>query len=370
MSRTITRWAVGAAFLGACALFTTAAAAQDAAEGAPRFRVVDLGPGTPLRVNDHRQVVGISSGLRPFLWTEEGGQRDLGNTPGGGGGGAYAINNRGVVVGTGDEAPFMWDEAGGMRRLAALDAVPGHKTANDVNERGQIVGWIHHDGEARAYRLDPDGALTILGDLPGGRTYAGSYMINDRGEIVGHGNSADGRRGWFWSESTGMVEIPPFSPGGSTNFGAINNHGVVAGIANVNGQQQDLPGSFAFTWTLDGGLHRLAALPGASHSTAAGINDHGEIAGYGNGDGVADLVGVYWDRGGTPWNLDEVTGAAGQGWHFQQAFGINDHGDVIGWGVHDGAHRGFLLVHENPEPGALGMIVVCAGALLGRRRHG
>ena len=110
-------------------------------------------------------------------------------------------------------------------------------------------------------------------------------------------------------------------------------------------------------------------LPLPVGSLVAVGGSHGEVVGFSNGDGVADLVGVYWDRDGNLWNLDEVTAAAEHGWHFQQAFDINDHGDIVGWGRHDGVPRGFLLVNQNPEPGTLGVIVLAAAVALLRRRN-
>ena len=383
MARTVGSWVVAAAVASAAILAGNDALAQDAAARRPQFKIVDIGalPGADEQVfggsnavalNNRGEVVGMSHspiGHRAVRFTENGGLLDLGDPPGGQGG-ASSINNYGVVVGTGDAAPFMWDQKAGMRAIPGFAGVPGHVTASDISDWGHVVGWIHHDNQARGYLLDPDGRLTMIGEVPGGDTYGGAYSVNNRGEVVGGGRGEGGGvRGFYWSPKTGTVVLPGLSPGGSSNTAAINNAGVVVGFANVSGENVAVPGSHAFSWTLDGGIRDLGTLPGGSHSTAAGVNDHGEVVGYGNGDGVADLVAVFWDRDGTAWNLDDVTGAADQGWHLHQAFGVNDHGDVVGIGFRDGVPRGFLLVSQNPEPGAAAVTAVALCAALLRRRR-
>ena len=260
-----------------------------------------------------------------------------------------------------DAAPrprFEIVDIGALPGAEESEHFPG-SIAGDVNNHGQVVGQSHAPGGQRPILWSRGTGLLDLGEPPGGS--GGAYAINNRGEVVGAASSASGYSGFYWSRSTGMIEIPSLSPGGSRNPSDINNRGVVVGSANVNGQQQSMPGSHAFMWTPGGGIRDLGALPGGSDSTAAATNDHNEVAGYGNGDGVEDLVAIFWDRDGTPWNLDEVTNAASQGWHLQQAFGLNDHGDIVGWGYHDGVPRGFLLVSHTPEPGAVGLMLVAAG---------
>jgi probable HAF family extracellular repeat protein len=94
-----------------------------------------------LGINNRGEVVGksqIASGQwHAFIWTEQDGMRDLGE------GAAHAINERGDVVGvSGNSWPslraFLWNERDGMVMLPTLD---GPCEANDINNRGEIVGY-------------------------------------------------------------------------------------------------------------------------------------------------------------------------------------------------------------------------------------
>src|SRR5688500_16841833 len=185
MSRIVESWVLGAALAATALLSGSDALAQEAAAPRPRFQIVDIGalPGADAQdfggsvagaVNNRGEVVGMSHsdrGHRAVRWTAADGLVDLGDPPGGGGQ-AYALNNSGVVVGTGTAGPFVWDEAGGMRPIPQLAGVPGNATAGDISDRGHVVGWVHHNNEARGYLLDPDGRLTFI-DPPGTRRYGG-----------------------------------------------------------------------------------------------------------------------------------------------------------------------------------------------------
>ncbi len=78
------------------------------------------------------------------------------------------------------------------------------------------------------------GPLTIemqpLGTLGGGSTRA--LAINEAGDVVGVGLTADGQtQGFLWTSSSGMVGIPPF-PGDVTSVAwQINSVGQVFGVS-------------------------------------------------------------------------------------------------------------------------------------------
>lgn len=130
---------------------------------------------------------------RTFTW-DNGTVTDLGSL-----GGSFtfgnAINDRGVVVGysqdeTGQTRPFRWSD-GVMTALP-----PASGTAQNINDRGAIIGISN----GKAYLLD-DGVLTILDDLPEVRAKGFTGLIpvdiNERGWIVGWGNTPAGQRGFL-----------------------------------------------------------------------------------------------------------------------------------------------------------------------------
>ena len=129
-------------------------------------------PGTyqesePNAINNHGQVVGraffdgpldpwgfVTPVGRAFLWTREGGIRNLGTLnlepdPRLTQSWAYDINNTGTVVGYSDGRPFIWDEADGMRDLNSLlppDSNWMLKTATAINDQGDIIGVGDYSG--------------------------------------------------------------------------------------------------------------------------------------------------------------------------------------------------------------------------------
>lgn len=113
-----------------------------------------------VRLNNRGEVIGTAPYPgEAFLW--EGGVRtDLGHLPGGDNSVAWAINDRGQVVGTSNVAPngmgphqyhaFVW-ENGQMLDLGTFPVPPGERpvqsVATAINEQGDIVGWAEVHSE-------------------------------------------------------------------------------------------------------------------------------------------------------------------------------------------------------------------------------
>ena len=164
----------------------------------------DLGPsgsgGTAMAVNDHGEVVGVSSGVvnsagvvRAVIW-QHGIVKDIG-TLGGLHSTACALNSSGAVVGwaeQGDQSTeaFIWQK-GSMRHLGALTstiAQSGRKSqAFAVNRNGQVVGSaVDAKGENRAVLWEDD-KVSDLNNLvrgPTGLSFSRATSINNRGQIL------------------------------------------------------------------------------------------------------------------------------------------------------------------------------------------
>lgn len=205
-------------------------------------------------VNNLGQVVGTSDSSevywanpRAFLW-ENGKKTELGGL-GGGGSYAYAINDRGQVVGKAKTAKGLWHaflwENGVMRDLGTLGGEKSEATA--INERGQIVGSsTTATGHWNAV-LWQQGTLRDLGTLGGYQSHATG--INNAGEVVGYASTKP--------------------KGGQT-------------------------ATHAFVYQ-NGAMRDLGVLPGKVTSQAAAINNRGQIVGW-----SADKIGlehaVLWTR--------------------------------------------------------------------------
>jgi probable HAF family extracellular repeat protein len=140
-------------------------------------RVVNLGSlggdfwHTPMAINNHGDVVGFSNppdgdigadSLRAFLWTRDGGMKDLGKFPGDGFSQALGINMRGQVVGVscGDVCHAVLWQNGKMLKLQDLVG-PGFPdllwSARAINDSGQITGRLidHVTGKTFAFVATP-----------------------------------------------------------------------------------------------------------------------------------------------------------------------------------------------------------------------
>jgi len=172
--------------------------------------------GMALWINDQGQAVGASGscantvlppfavGLHAILWQKDGSPEDLGNLGGTVnpdsliGNIAFAINNRGHVVGTsalpGNQTihAFLWTQKTGMRDLGTL---PGddNSAGLGINDRGDVVGGSIQGsvltGSARAF-LWRDGKIRDLNSLAPKSSplfLLTAFAINDAGEIAGFG---------------------------------------------------------------------------------------------------------------------------------------------------------------------------------------
>ena len=150
-------------------------------------------------INAAGQVAGISDGPKPgvvgglehhaFVWAPATGMTDL--DPGGGGSGAYDINDAGQVVGYGvvPGGGFRWDPATGMLALPTLGGTGG--AAQGINSAGQVVGYsTTASGETHAFWWDPVIGMIDLGTLGGNYSAAGD--INAAGQVVGGSTTASG----------------------------------------------------------------------------------------------------------------------------------------------------------------------------------
>ena len=123
---------------------------------------------TAIGINNNGQVLGSitahsSLNGHAALWTQTGGNHDLGLLPGGTYSFAIAINNHGFVAGDADGADgklyiYLWSQATGMVDINTLVKRPGQSLGViGMNDAGQIAA-AGNDG--KAYLLTPIIALT------------------------------------------------------------------------------------------------------------------------------------------------------------------------------------------------------------------
>ncbi|MBX3747153.1 MAG: choice-of-anchor M domain-containing protein [Verrucomicrobiae bacterium] len=241
-------------------------------------------------INDAGVVVGWGlddGGLRrPLMWSN-GLATDLG-TLGGDRGEARAVNLAGRVVGQARNAAaepraFQWTAAGGMTELP-MTLGGNRSSASAINDAGLVAGSGRlPDNLTHAVRYDPVSGTTLdLGTLGGANSFANG--INGAGHVVGLSDASDGTfRPFYWSPETGMMDLFAGGDLGVPSGSAydINAAGEVVGYGGIN----DDFDSHAFVWSAGAGLRDLNELvvrmSGLELHGAAGINDAGQITGWG-----------------------------------------------------------------------------------------
>jgi probable HAF family extracellular repeat protein len=201
-------------------------------------------------------------------------------------------------------------------------------------------------------------SLTDLGVLPGGSDYSWASGINASGQVAGFCSAATGYRPFLWTNGSGLQDLGDL-PGGENSGEAygINASGQVVGTC-------DTPTGYrAFLWTSGSGMQGLGELPGGNgNSQAIGINAGGQVVGESN-SATGDSAFLWTSKSGMQ-DLNNLLDASGNGWALKQADGINDRGQIVGYGVHNGVTHGFLLT-PTPEPSTLVLFGISTVSLLG-----
>ncbi len=337
-------------------------------------------------------------------------------TLGGSSSSALAVNSTGQVVGTsatsdGASHAFIWAPPG---PVADLGLPPGG-TATTISTSGLVSGNVRQaDGSSHVFFLGSGHIFTDLGpgeDNPpvpvvdpfSGWSFQGAYGAgaNDSGEIAGYMTSGGQIRGFLYTPTFGFTDIGALWHGW-TWATAIAGDGTVVGSSQIEGTPTDTYASFGHAVIYrdrlltdmnayvdpSAGMTLIRAnaisdkyiagtaqgrgpvLPFRFNRTTnevefapttwtgdvftSGVNNAGEVVGFGTVDVQGGQVApfIYSDQLGFR-NLNDLI-PSNSGWSLQTAAGINDSGDIVGWGWYAGAQRAYRL-RLSPE------IIACQG---------
>lgn len=240
--------------------------------------------------------------------------------------------------------------------------------AISVNDAGQIPLLTNPaaGNEGAALWNNASGILTPL-QPPSGGTFLIAYGISGNGQVAGV--AALGL-------SSGHTDLPVvWNSNGLANAFALESGSIQELAFGVNDSGQAvgfIPNKAAGTAHAglfeNGQTSDLGAFDGYLYTFARAINDNGWIAGYGtntlatdlgsNVIGLADQAGFYVvakgsgaafvNIGGTMYDLLSLTENS-SGWEFDYAYSINDAGQIVGTGFHNGVQTGFLLTPIKQE---------------------
>lgn len=198
---------------------------------------------------------------------------------------------------------------------------------NDMNVRGEVVGWTVAGGAVRAFVVGPAHTHQLL-PLPSGFASAWAQGINDSGVIVGSvgaGSLPEFGKAIAWTpngQGGYSTQLLGQLPGHSQSVAyAINDRGQIVGSSLTPGFQ----GGPTVWFNSPTGVMNIAAL--GAPSDPKQVNTHGVVVGI-NG-GLFDLDTL------TPSPLPSLTGnmSGFQGW------AINSYGEMAGTGFYGGVAR-------------------------------
>ena len=307
------------------------------------YQVTDLGAlvGTnsyAQGINNNGQVVGYWDGVdgaHAFLY-DSGVVTDLGLLGNlGANNYALSINNSGQVVGfsvsTNGAVAFVYDR-GTNKTLGTFGGLESY--AFGINDNGQIVGDVATESGALAFLFN-NGITTNLGTLGGTNSFA--YGVNNDLQVAGASLLSDNltTHAFLWQNSV-MRDLNQYLPSSSgwelTEAHGINDNGNIAGWGVTNGQQH------AFLYYSNGLAQDLGTLAGGTNSYALGLNNSNQVVG--SSSYTSGAHATLWQNG-TVNDLNSLNGTSG--WDLREATGINDAGQIVGWGVTNGNKRAFLI---------------------------
>ncbi len=374
-------------------LFCTALAAvplgiASAVAAAPAYTLTGLtiAPGdasSATGININGEVVGdaVSASGYQYATSYNGGAvRSLATSGGGGSYFAAAVNDSGQIAGQSDIArnliqALLWTSSG-VTDLGTLGGT--NSWAAGINNSGQVVGAAETNnihGFFYAFLWTASAGMQNLGGLGG--SGGGSYgtAINSVGEVVGGAAPAGTSpypHAFLWTSAGGMQDLGTF--GGDSSYAySINTSGEVVGEAATATDQN----SNAFLW-VKGGTGGPAGNPqmqdlgtlGGSFSAAYGINDHGAVVGGSMVSAAGSAQHAFiWTSSGGMQDLNALI-PSGTGWTLTVASGINADGDIVGYGTNPSGGTEAFLLTPVPEPTALALFALgFAGLSLKRRKR-
>jgi len=255
---------------------------------------------------------------------------DLGTLPGGTTSLARAINNRGQIIGTSNDAtltgdkPVIWS-GGTIAPLSPINSNTGPEFPRAVNDSREIVSSILGGASpATGFQItngvyrNSTGTPFILPAIPGGAEGVLAYDINSSGLIVGESRDATplDRHAVVWNRTTflrdlGMMGTGNGLQGNRTSAHGINDLGDIVGQALIGFNTQ------AFLW-------RNGSFTDLGPGDAVDINNSGLIAGNTNPE---VFVAWVWQNGVRS-DLPQLANRPGN----YVASGLNNNGDVVGSG--------------------------------------
>jgi probable HAF family extracellular repeat protein len=315
---------------------------------AQTYTVTDLGTlGGPFSqanaIGGWGQIVGASqpdaeSGYHAFLYSGRT-MQDLGAF-GGEDSVALAINANSQIAGYfhdgKDYKAFLWTD-GQLTELGNLGKA--FTAAYGLNNKGDVVGFSRTSKKREHAFLYTEGRMIDLGTLGG--TTSAARGVNDNAQVTGYAYNEQGDFLAFLWQNGNMTSLGTL--GGDWSMGnAINNAGQVVGQAYLEGNDK------AHAFLYDNGRMTDLGDIGGNYSNAVALNSTGtQIVGYASDNGKTGvwLYSAVVYRDGKMMDLNQLI-PRGTGWFLRFATGVDDTGQIVGYGTLHGEDHAFLLTPQ------------------------
>lgn len=256
------------------------------------------------------------------------------------------INDSGVIAGScltesSSWRPYLWQDG----QMVPLQ-VPGSASFAEawaLNNNGQVAGYCQTNYSFYPCTWDSGGAHTF------GTTPSRLNGLADNGTAVGQTLGGNPTRAFV--VQNGTTALLPSLGGSDSAAYAVNETGMIAGYsATADGK------AHACLWQ-DGVPHDLG-VPVSKTSVALDVNESGAVVGYCGpalGTVAANAAFIWLD--GVPYSLNDLI-PADSGWGITIPRGINDEGQIVGTGAHNGKAAAFILTPEVPEPAGISALLM------------
>jgi hypothetical protein len=378
------------------------------AQVAPLYTLTDLGTlagGSNSRaegISPTNMIVGYSSvagGLHQAVaWTGSNfAITSLGTLPGDTASEARYANAAGTIVGFSTNTAGTADKAvtftvGGSPtnlNIAATITQPttgpilANSRAEYISPTGEIVGHAFSgnfnslqttDGIRGFYRNAAGTAVTRLDPSTGTANFPAdgvlSYGINASSQVFGQADPGTGFLGARWSAPSGATAVPSVSyPAGAGNPVLTEYLGTQGNNANrLVGTASNDAGTASQAFASDGTTTTLLNGLGGALGNAYSINNALTNVIVGSSSAASGaLTATAWNWSGatpnpTPIDLNSRLQSNPEGMFLVEAFGVNDNGYIVGYGLVGGNEHAFVLTPV-PEPGTLTLCGLGLGGL-------
>lgn len=321
--------------------------------GNPAYQLVDLGTTGDYKsyaydINNSGEIIGYrtprdGSGLRCVTWNKEGEIIDfdaISPTE------IFAINDNSQIIGYSQNGyykeGFIYDH-GKVEKILHPDLyghLPGGNVVpKDINDSGEVVGFASPAGDFTGTAfLYYDGSFSYLGSL--GVRGSNARAINNLGQIAGYSTPYGALYPHAVLFEEGTIKDLGTLGGIDSRAHDINDNGQIVGDSYTDNDDS----IHAFLYE-DGEMKDIGTLGISSYATA--INSEGVIVGGGM-DNNRDYKALIWE-GNELYDLNTLI-QEGTGWDLKLATGINDLGQIIGYGTAPNGFEHAYLLNPVPEP--------------------